>query len=95
MSFNAPFTRQYSSLHDGVDNLQLSGANAETAPAATARTADGLGGIDRGCPAASSRASLLAAGADTTPAVRPFAETLVDRGWSITRTRHRAISRLG
>ena len=77
LSLNAPFTRQYSSLHDGVDNLQLSGANAETAPAATgALPMDWVGLIADALPRPAERPFWLL-GLDTTPAVRPFAEKLV------------------
>ncbi len=79
-SLNAPFTRQYSSLHDGVDNLQLRGANAEMVPAATGATpVDWVGLIAEALPRPAARPFWLL-GLDTTPAVRPFAETLMDRG---------------
>lgn len=80
LSRNAPFTRQYSSLHDGVDNLQLRGAKAEMAPAATATAPlDWVGLIADELPRPAERPFWLL-GLDTTPAVRPFAETLMDRG---------------
>lgn len=80
LSLNAPFIRQYSSLHDGVDNLQLRGANAETAPAATAALPmDWVRLVAEALPPPAERPFWLL-GLDTTPAVRPFAETLVDRG---------------
>ena len=80
LSLNAPFTRQYSSLHEGVDNLQLRGSSAATAPAATAAPPlDWVGLIADDLPRPAERPFWLL-GLDTTPAVRPFAETLVDRG---------------
>jgi len=80
LSLNAPFTRQYSSLHDGVDNLQLRGSRPETAPAATAPLPlDWVGLIADDLPRPAERSFWLL-GLDTTPAVRPCAETLVDRG---------------
>jgi hypothetical protein len=80
LSLNAPFTRQYSSLHDGVDNLRLTGSRAEMAPAATGTLAmDWVGLIADALPRPAERPFWLL-GLDTTPAVRPFAETLVDRG---------------
>ncbi len=63
LSLNAPFTRQYSSLHDGVDNLQLRGAKCGDGAHRDGGAAIGLGWVDRGRAAASSRATLLAAGA--------------------------------
>ena len=80
LSLNAPFSRQYSSLHDGVDNLQLRGSSKETAPAATsAAPLDWVGLIADDLPRPAERPFWLL-GLDTTPAVRPFAETWVDRG---------------
>jgi hypothetical protein len=80
LSLNAPFTRQYSSLHDGVDNLRLRGASAERAPAATgAPPMDWVGLIADALPRPAERPFWLL-GLDTTPAVRPFAERLADRG---------------
>jgi len=78
LSLNAPFSRQYSSLHDGVDNLQLRGSSTEAVAAATAPL-DWVGLIADELPRPAERPFWLL-GLDTTPAVRPFAETLVDRG---------------
>ena len=80
LSRNAPFTRQYSSLHDGVDNLQLRGATAETAPAATAALPLDWVGLVADALSHPAERPFWLLGLDTTPAVRPFAETLVDRG---------------
>jgi hypothetical protein len=80
LRLNAPFIWQYSSLHDGVDTLQLRGANAEPAPAATAALPmDWVGWVAEALllPAA---CPVWLLGLDTTPAVRPVAETVVDRG---------------
>jgi hypothetical protein len=80
LSLNAPFTRQYSSLHDGVDNLQLRGSSAETVSAAPgAPPLDWVGLIADALPRPAERPFWLL-GLDTTPAVRPFAERLADRG---------------
>ena len=63
-----------------MDNLQLRGANAETAPAATgALPMDWVGLIADALPRPAERPFWLL-GLDTTPAVRPFAEKLVDHG---------------
>jgi hypothetical protein len=80
LSRNAPFARQYSSLHDGVDKLQLRGSSTETAPAATTAAALAwVGLLAEALPRPAERPCWLL-GLDTTPAVRPVAETLVDRG---------------
>jgi hypothetical protein len=62
-----------------VDNLPLRGASTETAPAATAAALDWVGLIADDLPRPAER-PFWPLGLDTTPAVRPFAETLVDRG---------------
>jgi hypothetical protein len=80
LSLHAPLTRQYRRLDAGVDQLQLRASRAETVPAATAaRRRDRVGWIADDLPRPAER-PCWRLGLDPTPAVRPFAETGVDRG---------------
>lgn len=83
LSLNVPFDREYSSLHDAIDNYTIGAEGHDRTPEEEARRQARTARariVAEHIPPPSQERPFWLFGVDTTPNPRPFAATLPDRG---------------